>query len=224
VPDAETPALSAHKLALSSRRQRVFSAVSFEAERGSLVAILGPAGSGRTALLLTLSGRMRGWTGRALVRGIDAAHHPSRVRREVGLGLIAGINDLAQALTPAQHVAEQHAFISRRERSAGDVLARTALDSVADVQVKYLDAEQRIRLGIALALVRDVSVLVVDDLDATLDAEERARVLQLLRALSTDGLTVVFACLEQSTADFADLIVPLDRMASWQEASAYAVR
>ncbi len=77
--------------------------------------------------------------------------------------------------------------------------------------MKHLDAEQRVRLGIALALVRDVRVLVVDDLDRDLDREERERILSLLRELAGGGLTVVFACVDEATAQAADVVVRLAR-------------
>jgi ABC-2 type transport system ATP-binding protein len=203
------PAICAKRLRLSANGRDVYPPLTFQTPPGSVVAILGAAGTGKTALLLTLAGRMRGWNGRVEVGGIDAAAHPSRVRRIAGLALMTGINDLAEPLTVRQHVAEQHVFVSRRERSGTDVLARAGIDALADMQVKQLDAEQRVRLGIALALVRDVRILIVDSVDSDLDQEERARVLGLLRDLADEGLTVVFACVDLATSSHADLVLPL---------------
>lgn len=188
----------------------MYPSVTFEAPAGSTVAILGAAGTGKTALLLTVAGRMRHWQGTATVCGIDAGRHGAQVRGLVGLGLMGGVNDLAEALTARQHVAEQHVFVPRSKRGSVDVLAHVGLDAAADMQVKRLDAEQRVRLGIALALVRDVRVLVVDDVDRDLNHEERLRVLALLRDLADDGLTVLFGCVDEATAAQADLIVPLE--------------
>ena len=61
--------------------------------------------------------------------------------------------------------------------------------------------------------MRDVRVLVVDDLDRDLDAEQRDRVLALLRDLAGDGLTVLMGCVDISTALRADAIVPVDEEA-----------
>jgi ABC-2 type transport system ATP-binding protein len=202
-------ALRAQRLRLSAAGRDVYPPLTFEASAGSMTAILGAAGTGKTALLLTLAGRMRGWTGRAEVCGADASAHAARTRRLVGLGLMRGINDLAEPLTCRQHIAEQHVFVPRRERSRVDVLARVGIDALADVEVKQLDAEQRVCLGIALALVRNVRVVVVDDIDSDLDQEERARILALLRDLADDGLTVLFACVDVATADHADLVLSL---------------
>jgi len=203
-------AIHAARVRLSSDGRAVYPAVTFEAPAGSVVAVLGASGTGKTSLLLTLAGRMRGWSGTLSVFGLDAATQGARVRGLVGLGLMGGVNDLAEALTAAQHVAEQRVFVPRAKRSRhADVLARVGLEAAAGLPVKQLDAEQRMRLGIALALVRDVRAIVVDDLDRDLNREERGRVLALLRALSSDGLTVVFACVDDDAAGNADLVVEI---------------
>jgi ABC-type multidrug transport system ATPase subunit len=220
-----TIAIRTDRLRLSAKGRRVYPPVTLEVEAGSTVAIIGAAGTGKTALLLTLAGRMRHWHGTADMCGINAATHGARVRGLVGMGLMLGVNDLAEALTARQHVAEQHVFVPRSKRSATvDVLARVGLDAAADLQVKRLDAEQRARLGIALALVRDVRVLVVDDVDRDLNHEERLRVLGLLRDLADDGLTVLFACVDDATAANADQVISLeDECPMVREVSADAV-
>jgi len=204
-------AVHAKRVRLTAGGRRVYPAITFDAPAGSTVALLGASGSGKTSLLLTLAGRMRGWTGEATVCGFDVARDSARVRGLVGLAQMVGVNDLAEALTASQHVTEQRVFVPRSKRSAqADVLVRVGLDAVGNRQVKQLDAEQRIRLGIALALVRDVRVIVVDDLDRDLNREERTRIVTLLRDLAADGITVVYACVDDTTAANANVIVEIE--------------
>ena len=204
-------AVHAKRVRLTAGGRRVYPAITFDAPAGSTVALLGASGSGKTSLLLTLAGRMRGWTGEVTICGFDVARDSSRVRGLVGLALMVGVNDLAEALTASQHVTEQRVFVPRSKRSAqADVLVRVGLDAVGNRQVKQLDAEQRIRLGIALALVRDVRVIVVDDLDRDLNREERTRIVTLLRDLAADGITVVYACVDDTTAANANVIVEIE--------------
>jgi ABC-2 type transport system ATP-binding protein len=204
-------AVHTERVRLSAGDRRVYPPMTFDAPPGSIVALLGASGTGKTSLLLTLAGRMRGWHGAVTVFGADASRNGRRVRELVGLGLMPGVNDFAEALTPSQHVVEQQVFVPRSRRSAiPDVLARVALDGAANVKVKHLDAEQRMRLGIALALVRDIRVLVVDDLDRDLDHDERTRVLALLKSLADDGLTVLVACVDDVTAAHADLVISVE--------------
>jgi ABC-type multidrug transport system ATPase subunit len=204
-------AVCAERVRLSAGGSRVYPATTFQVPAGSLAAFLGASGTGKTSLLLTLAGRMRGWHGSATVCGLDSARQSSRVRGLVGLGLMRGVNDLAEALTCAQHVAEAHVFVPRSKRSGyHDVLAEVGLSGAANVQVKHLDAEQRCRLGIALAIVPDVRIIIVDDVDRDLNHDERTRVLALMRDLADAGLTVLFACVDDATAGHADVVVPVE--------------
>ncbi|MDR3687642.1 MAG: ATP-binding cassette domain-containing protein [Coriobacteriia bacterium] len=218
-------AVRAERVRLSGGDRRVYPATTFEIPAGSVAAFLGASGTGKTSLLLTIAGRMRGWHGCVEVDGVDAARHSARVRGLVGMGVMAGVNDLAEALTPAQHVTEAHVFVPRLKRSVyRDVLAEVGLDAAAHMQVKRLDAEQRIRLGIALAIVRDVRVIVVDDLDRDLNQEERTRVLALLHKLAEDGLTVLFACVDEATASHADIVIPVEDVEPVSPISSRGVR
>lgn len=216
-------AVSAKGVRLSAGGRRVYPAITFDAPAGSTVALLGASGSGKTSLLLTLAGRMRGWSGEVTVCGLDAARDSARVRGLAGMGLMVGVNDLSEPLTAAQHVTEQRVFVPRSKRSARrDVLARVGLDAAANMQVKQLDAEQRSRLGIALALVRDVRVIVVDDLDRDLNREERTRIVTLLRDLAAEGLTVIFACVDDTTAANADIVIEIESADSDSDAKVIA--
>jgi ABC-type multidrug transport system ATPase subunit len=218
-------AINVEQLRFAPGGKRSFAPVSFEAAPGDIVALLGGPGSGKTAMLLALAGRMRGWRGSVTVCGHDAARAGRRVRQLVGLGLMRDVNDLTETLTAEQHVAEQRLFVPRRERSRRtDVLARVGLEQSGRVRVRDLDAEQRVRLGIALALVRDIRVLVVDDLDRELDSEQRVRILGLLRELAAEGLAVVVACIDRESAHETDHFVELRPAAAPAPAPAAACR
>jgi ABC-type multidrug transport system ATPase subunit len=209
-------AVVARRLQLSTRRGPVFGPVSFEAAPGSVTAVLGASGTGKTALLLTLSGRMRPSSGSASVYGLDIARDASRVRRISGLGLIPGVNDLEEALTAEQHVLEQRLILGRSRRTNGDVLARTGLAEARSLKARDMCSEQRVRLGVALALVGNPKLIVADDLDRDLTAEQVERVGVLLRELAADGITILASCLDGDSARFADALIlsaPLEEAA-----------
>ena len=197
----------ARSLELHTRQGRVFGPVSFEAHPGTIAAVLGASGNGKTALLLSLAGRMRTSRGSISVCGLDTKRDAAKVRAAVGLGLIAGVNDLEPGLTAAQHVAEQRLIVGRARRTSQDVLAAVGLSAAASLRARDLAAEQRIRLGIALALVGRPRVLVVDDLDRDLTGEQVASVALTLRSLANGGVTVLVACLDPTSAAFADTTV-----------------
>jgi ABC-type multidrug transport system ATPase subunit len=67
--DDESPHIETHDLSLVTWEGPVYSGVDPSFRRGRLAAVVGRSGSGRSALLLTLAGRIRGWTGRCRVAG-----------------------------------------------------------------------------------------------------------------------------------------------------------
>ncbi len=106
-------AVTAEGLGLKGPRGWAFRGVTFEAEPGSLIALEGPSGSGRTCLLLALTGRMRATEGHARVGRHQLPEHLAAVRRISGLGPVPGVTDLEPALTVAEHLHER-ALLERR--------------------------------------------------------------------------------------------------------------
>jgi ABC-type branched-subunit amino acid transport system ATPase component len=102
--------------------------VTFEAAPGALVAVTGPTGSGRTALLLALTGRMRTAEGTARVAGLELPRRTAEVRRVSGVAHMPGVTDLDPALTVAEHLRER-ALVGRRYGGPAADLARGLLRS-----------------------------------------------------------------------------------------------
>jgi len=205
--ETQEAAIVARGLEVHSSRGRVFGPVSFEVEAGTVVAVLGASGSGKTALLLALTARMRASRGSASVHGLDLARNASRVRKLTGLGLVAGVNDFEPGLTVRQHVSEQRSIVGRARRTERDVLVMAGMKRAGQLRARDLTAEQRVRLGLALALVGSPQIVAVDDLDRDLTAEQIASVGATLRSLASEGLTFLVACLDAGSAGFADSVV-----------------
>ena len=137
---------------------------------------------------------------------------PALVRKAVGLGLVAGVNDLDDALTASEHIAERELLCgwrSRLDRNAA--LGRVGLDGKGDTRVGDLDTEECMRLGIALALVGDPALIAIDDVDHDLELHQQASVVGLLREIALCGTTVCFTCVDERTAALADATIILPR-------------
>ncbi|MFY1676513.1 MULTISPECIES: ATP-binding cassette domain-containing protein [unclassified Streptomyces] len=207
----------ARELGLRGPRGPVFHGVSLDAEPGSLIALEGPSGSGRTCLLLTLTGRMRAGEGTASVGGMALPRHMGAVRRVAALAHVPGVTDLDPALTVGEHLREralsQRRFgdplrglprprAARRERSSrivDDALsaARLDLDRLPKgprTTVRDLERAEALRLSVALALLGRPRLLGVDDADLKLSPTERGEVWSLLTAIADSGTTVVVVC------------------------------
>ncbi|GAA2824134.1 hypothetical protein GCM10010441_55730 [Kitasatospora paracochleata] len=200
-------AVTAAGLSLGGARGWVYRDIGFRTEPGSLVAIEGPAGSGRTSLLLTLAGRMRPTAGTAEVDGLPLPAAAAQVRTIAALGPMAGVNDLDDALSVSAHLREQeqlHAPLvgiglpARRESFARAHAALAATGLVVERlrsgmrtpagELNHLD---RFRLGVALAMLGKPRLVCVDDVDERLHTTDRLTAWQLLRQVADSGVTVL---------------------------------
>ncbi|MDT9694453.1 ATP-binding cassette domain-containing protein [Streptomyces sp. P17] len=211
--------VTARGLGLEGPRGWAFRGVSFEAEPGSLIAVEGASGSGRTCLLLALTGRMKPTEGTATVGEAGLPKQLSAARHVSALAHVPGVTDLDPALTVAEHLHER-ALLQRRfggslrgllrprgERGtqtrlridralAAAGLDREALPKGSRTAVRDLERVEALRLSVALALIGEPRLLGVDDTDLKLSDAERAEVWALLKSIAEAGTTVVAVCSE----------------------------
>ncbi|MGW1002813.1 ATP-binding cassette domain-containing protein [Streptomyces sp. NPDC002520] len=209
--------MTATGLGLKGPRGWAFRDVSFAAEPGALIAIEGPSGSGRTSLLLALTGRMKPTEGAAAVGGFRLPRQMAAVRRIGAVANVPGVTDLEPALTVGEHLRERALLQRRFGDSLREVLrpgahrvheARLRADAAlaaaglevetlpkgSRTAVRDLERLEALRLSIALALVGRPRLIAVDDTDLKLSDSERAEVWDLLRSLTRAGTTVVAVC------------------------------
>ncbi|MDT7846851.1 ATP-binding cassette domain-containing protein [Streptomyces justiciae] len=212
-------AVTAEGLGLKGPRGWAFRGITFEAEPGSLIAVEGPSGSGRTCLLLALAGRMKATEGTAAVGGARLPKQLGAVRRLSAVAHVAGVTDLDPALTVGEHLRERallqrrfgdslRALLRPRAERANEAklridtaltaagLDREALPKGSRTAVRDLERLEALRLSLALALIGRPKLLGVDDTDLKLSDAERAEVWALLRSLAEAGTTVVAVCSE----------------------------
>ncbi|WP_413100675.1 ATP-binding cassette domain-containing protein [Streptomyces sp. Inha503] len=217
-PEAETgAAVTAEGLGVRGSHGWAFRGADIAADPGALIAVEGPSGSGRTSLLLTLTGRMRPTEGHGGVGGFRVPQQMARIRRISALAHVPGVTELDPALTVAEHLRERALLRRRfadsprgllrrrRERTAtsraGIDAALTAagldLDTLPKgprTAVRDLERLEALRLSIALALIARPRLLAVDDADLKLSDDDRERAWALLREIAEDGTTVLAVC------------------------------
>lgn len=162
--------------------------ISFSIPSGHLLAIVGPSGCGKTTLMKTVAGlkhRDSGeihWEGRNVEDERDL--HPSE------LGYVPQFSIAHDLLSVEECVASAVALRTRQpdEESAWalveTVLQQTGLGPLADRQVKVLSGGQRRRLGLALELVTDPTLLLCDEVTSGLDPKSEREITQLLHDLA----------------------------------------
>ncbi|MFM9367390.1 ATP-binding cassette domain-containing protein [Streptomyces sp. Da 82-17] len=211
--------VTAEGFGLKGPRGWAFRDVRIDAEPGALIAVEGPSGSGRTCLLLALTGRMRPTAGHAAIGRMRLPKQMSAVRRVSALGPVPGVTDLDPALTVREQIHERallqrrfggslHSLLrrpsERREstkRRVDDALASAGLDLESlpkgpRTSVRDLERLEALRLSVALALIAEPRLLGVDDVDLKLSDAERAEAWDLLRSVAASGTTVVAVCSE----------------------------
>lgn len=216
-PTAHGLGVTARGFGLRGPRGWVFRGIDLDAGPGELIAVEGPSGSGRTCLLLALTGRMRPTAGTARVGEFELPRRMSALRRVTALANVAGVTDLEPALTVGEHLRER-ALLQRRfngslrgllrpraERRAAakqlidEALGTAGLDLAAlpkgdRTAVRDLERPQELRLSIALALMSRPRLLAVDDTDLKLSDAERTALWARLRSIRDSGTTVLAVC------------------------------
>ncbi|GAB7034068.1 ATP-binding cassette domain-containing protein [Streptomyces sp. NPDC021749] len=212
-------AVTAERFGVKGPRGWAFRNVGISAGPGSLIAVQGPSGSGRTCLLLALTGRMKSAEGTAEIGGLALPKKKAAVRSVTALAHVPGIADLEPSLTVGEHLRERALLQGRfggslrallrprRERRAearalvDDALAAAGLDLAAlpkgiRTSVRDLERLEALRLSVALALIGRPRLLAVDDTDLKLSDEERTAAWAMLRGLAAAGTTVLAVCSE----------------------------
>jgi ABC-2 type transport system ATP-binding protein len=158
--------------------------VSFEVTRGELLAIIGPNGAGKTTLLSILAGILSPDTG--------TVEQPGTTAR---IGWVPQQTAIYSKLTVAQNLR----LFARLER-VGDVeatvrrmLVQTGLQDRADDELGRLSGGNRQRVNIAVGLLADPPVLLLDEPSGALDPRQRERLWGFITALTERGTAVIFA-------------------------------
>lgn len=204
-PTPEPDVITARNLHLDGKRGRVYGPLDLDIPRGSLTVLTGPAGSGKTALLLTLVGRMRPSKGSKLtVLGRPLPAERRAVQHRTSATGFEGLDDLDEEVRVRDCVRERMAWLAPwykvvrqpTQKQIDEICRATFGDQAAPPAkqiVHELDESSNLLLRIALAMMSSPDIIVVDQIDQLLDTHERDIVWHRLKALADDGLTIVTA-------------------------------
>ena len=184
-------ALHVQGLEKSYKKLRVLRGVDFDVERGSIFALLGSNGAGKTTVVNILSTLLKPDAGTASVNGFDVATHPADVRESISLtGQFAAVDEILTGRENLILVARL-----RRVPDAGqvadDLLARFELTDAATRRVATYSGGMRRRLDIAMSLIGNPPVIFLDEPTTGLDPQGRLEVWNSVKELAGQGTTVL---------------------------------
>jgi urea transport system ATP-binding protein len=198
-----TSILSAAGLSTGYGTTQVLSGVDLEVPEGSITAVLGRNGVGKTTLMKTLAGTLPAFTGTVTLRGRDITKDRADARARAGIGLVPQGREIFSRLTVAENL--ELALDARRDRSPvpwDRILGLfPVLGQMRRRQGGNLSGGQQQQLAIARALVGDPSVLMLDEPTEGIQPNIVQDIQDTLRKLRDEGgLTIV---LVEQYLDFA---------------------
>ena len=195
----------------------VLRGINFEVERGEVVVIIGPSGSGKSTLLRCINGLEPCDSGTIIVNRLEVTARRANlplIRRHVGM-VFQSFN-LFPHLTAVKNVMEGPRTVLGVNRKEAQQHARVLLDKVglaekADSKPAELSGGQQQRVAIARALAMNPKVMLFDEVTSALDPELVGEVLNVMKALAEEGMTMIVVTHEMSFAHrVADRVIFID--------------
>jgi len=174
----------------SYKKLHVLKGVDFEVEKGSIFALLGSNGAGKTTIVKILTTLLKQDSGTAAVNGFDVASKPENVRQSISLtGQFAAVDEILTGRENLIMIAKLRHLKNPRQ-VADDLLKRFGLTDAADRRVSTYSGGMRRRLDLAMSLVGNPQIIFLDEPTTGLDPEARIEVWKMIKELADVGTTV----------------------------------
>jgi ABC-2 type transport system ATP-binding protein len=200
--------IEATGLGLRTRQGWVFRDVDLAVPEGSVAAVAGPAGSGRTMLLLTLAGRAKPSTGELR---IGDATNRADIRGQVSVARATGAVELDPDLTVGDSRREAGLLFYGADLDWAEKLAGLDLDGTT--LIGDLAPDDAALFAVALAAAACPAAVVLDDVDLRTTPAQQRRIWSALTTVAEAGITVVASTIDAGLADGA-LVCELGRDSS----------
>ncbi|MEV7005183.1 ATP-binding cassette domain-containing protein [Streptosporangium sp. NPDC051022] len=187
----QAQAIHVRGLEKSYKELQVLRGVDFAVAHGSIFALLGSNGAGKTTIVRILSTLLKADAGSAGVNGFDVATQAADVRRSISLtGQFAAVDEILTGRENLALVARLR-HLKNPGKIADDLLERFSLTDAGARKVSTYSGGMRRRLDIAMSLIGDPPVVFLDEPTTGLDPQARIEVWQAVRELAHRGTTVL---------------------------------
>ncbi len=191
----------------SSENNHVLRTLSLEVHEGNITAILGPNGIGKTTLLHLLLGWIKADSGSICLGGKDQEEYS---RREMGrlIGLVPQDEHITfeyslleyVLLGRAPHLHSLESPGKKDYEAAITALKKVGLENLADRPVTHLSCGEKQLVLVARSLAQEPRILLLDEPMSNLDLANKIRLIEVLRSLKKEGVTILFTSHEPEIA------------------------
>jgi len=191
--------------------------VSTDVEKGEVVVIIGPSGSGKSTFLRCLNGLEDFNAGQIMIDGMDLTDRKTdlnKVRAEIGM--VFQQFNLFPHKSVLENITLAQTVVRKRKKADAEAKARTLLTKVgiAEKEAEYpsrLSGGQQQRVAIARALAMDPKIMLFDEPTSALDPEMVGEVLDVMKQLAREGMTMVVVTHEMGFArEVGDRVLFMD--------------
>jgi polar amino acid transport system ATP-binding protein len=195
----------------------VLRGIDLEVAKGEVVCIIGPSGSGKSTLLRCVNMLEEPTEGKVIVGGVELTHRDCDIdRARCNTGMVFQQFNLFAHMSVIDNITIAPRKVLKRDRATAEQKARMLLDRVglsekADAYPAQLSGGQQQRVAIARALAMDPQVMLFDEATSALDPELVGDVLNVMRELAEEGMTMLVVTHEMGFArGVADRVVFMD--------------
>ncbi|GAA2932956.1 amino acid ABC transporter ATP-binding protein [Microbacterium luteolum] len=204
--DVHAPAIDLQGLVKSFGDNEVLKGIDLTVTAGEVVCVIGPSGSGKSTLLRSVNLLEEPTGGKVLIEGIDITDPDvdiDRVRTRIGMvfqsfNLFPHLDVMGNLMIAQQRVKKRSKV--EAEKVALAMLARVGLAEKADAYPGHLSGGQQQRVAIARALCMNPDMMLFDEPTSALDPELVGEVLQVMRSLADEGMTMLVVTHEMGFA------------------------
>ncbi len=208
----EQSILELKEISFAYNNMQIFENLSFRINKGEIMGMLGPNGVGKSTIFHLITGLIKPKYGKVILNGKDVSNYPIYERtKKFKIGYVPQYGGYFHDLTVLENlkaVAEIHIKDTAERRTKIDkLISKFELDSVMENKAKFLSGGQKKKLVIAMALVNDPYILLLDECFAALDVLTIKMLKQIITNLQTIEKITICICDHQAS----DLLSCVDK-------------
>lgn len=186
-------------------KNEVLKGINLRVNKGEVVVIIGPSGSGKSTVLRTMNYLEEPTSGKVIVDGMDLSDKDKLNELRTEVGMVFQNFNLFPHMTVLENLTLAQTKVRKTSKNEADQIAiklleRVGLADKADAYPNSLSGGQKQRVAIARALAMKPKVMLFDEPTSALDPEMVREVLDVMKSLAKDGMTMVIVTHEMGFA------------------------